>query len=344
MAKTDAPVLVTGITGFIGMHCALALLEDGWRVRGTLRDLARGEEVRTALAEHGGDVGRLELVEADLSRDAGWDNAVAGCRYVLHVASPFPRQPPKHEDELVVPARDGALRVLEAASRATVERVVLTSSLAAVTYGHPRQEGRVFTEADWSQLTDAVGAYEKSKTVAERAAWDFVAKLPAERRLELVTINPGVVLGPILSADYGTSGELVKKLMGREIPANIRVGWAMVDVRDVAAMHIAAMTAEEAAGQRFICAGDHAWMSDVAHILDRHFRARGYRIPRGQLPGWAVRILARFDKTLGLVVNDLGRRQDVSHERARKVLGWSPRGLEEMTVDMGESLIRYGVV
>lgn len=344
MAQADTRVLVTGTSGFIGMHCVLTLLDAGYAVRGTVRDLSRAEAVRTTVAEHGGDTGRLELVAADLMRDEGWDDAVAGCRYVLHVASPIPRQPPRHEDDLIVPARDGALRVLDAAARAGVARVVLTSSLAAVCYGYPRENRPVFTEEHWSRLTPEVAAYEKSKTIAERAAWDFVAELPPDRGIELVTINPGLVLGPILNDDYGTSGELVKKLMGREVPACVRVGWAMVDVRDVAAAHLAAMTTPEAAGQRFICAGDHAWMIDVARVLDAHFAARGYRVPLRELPGWALRVIALFDKTMRLVVNDVGRRQDVSNARAHKVLGWTPRGLEEMTVDMGESLIRYGVV
>jgi nucleoside-diphosphate-sugar epimerase len=260
------------------------------------------------------------------------------------VASPLPRKPPKHEDELIVPARDGALRVLDAASKAGVERVVMTSSLAAVLYGHRRDGSRVFDEESWSLLTPEVGAYERSKTIAERAAWDFVAGLPAERRIELVTINPGLVLGPILDEDYGTSGELVKKLMARELPACVHVGWAMVDVRDVAAMHLAAMTTPEAAGKRFVCATEHAWMIDVARILDRHFRSRGYRIPLRELPGWSLRVLALFDKTMRVVVNDYDKRQDVSSERARRILGWKPRGLEEMVVAMGESLIRHGVV
>jgi nucleoside-diphosphate-sugar epimerase len=222
----------------------------------------------------------------------------------------------------------------------------MTSSLAAVSYGWPRAGRPVFTEEHWTRLDHGVhvSPYEKSKTLAERAAWDFVASLPRGGRPELVTVNPGFVLGPILDDDWGTSGELVRKLMRREVPACVHVGWAMVDVRDVAAMHLAAMTTPEAAGQRFVCATEHVWMVEVARILDRHYRARGYRVPTRELPGWALRVIALFDKTMRLVVNDVDTRQDVSSERARRVLGWKPRGLEEMVVDMAESLIRHGVV
>jgi nucleoside-diphosphate-sugar epimerase len=343
MAITGDTVLVTGSSGFIAQHCILELLRAGYRVRGTVRSLSTAARVRETLSRHTPIDGRLDVVEADLLRDDGWDEAVRGCQYVLHVASPFPPGLPKHENELIVPARDGAIRVLRAASNAGVRRVVMTSSLAAIAYGHPRTDGRVFDERDWSNSNEPIGAYQKSKTLAERAAWDFVNALPPERALELVTVNPGVVLGPILDTDFSTSGEIVKKLLCREMPGCANVGWAMVDVRDVAKMHLLALTKKEAAGQRFICAGGHAWMIDVARILDRHFRPKGYKVPMRQIPAWILRVAALFDKTLKLVVKEIDKRQDVSHERARNVLGWEPRGLEETVVAMGESLIQYGV-
>jgi nucleoside-diphosphate-sugar epimerase len=343
MKRTTDTVLVTGASGFIAQHCILELLRSGYRVRGTLRSLSTALRIRETLARHTSLDGRLDLVEADLLRDDGWADAVRGCRYVLHVASPFPRGLPEHEDDLIVPARDGALRVLRAASNAGVKRVVMTSSLAAVAYGHPQSEGRVYDERDWSNSSEPIGAYQKSKTLAERAAWDFVHALPPERALELVTVNPGFVLGPVLDEDYGTSGELVKKLLRREMPGCANVGWAMVDVRDVARMHLLALTTKEAAGQRFICAGEHAWMIDVARVLDRHFRPKGYKVPMRQIPFWILRVASLFDKTLKLVIKEVDKRQDVSHERARSVLGWEPRGLEEMVVAMGESLIQHGV-
>ncbi len=341
----DTTVLVTGASGFIAQHVILHLLGAGYRVRGTLRSTSRAEEVRAVIGAHAGDAGdRLELVEADLMVDDGWRDAVRGCRYVLHVASPLPSRPPRHEDELIVPARDGTLRVLAAAVAERVERVVLTSSVAAVLYGHVRDGSRTYDEKDWSQLTREVGAYEKSKTIAERAAWDYVEGLPADRGIELCTINPGLVLGPVLTADFSTSGEVVRKLMKRDMPGCPDVGWAPVDVRDVASAHLAAMVTPEAAGQRFVVAIEHASMLDIATILSRKFGDRGYKVPTRRVPDWLLRLVSTWDRTARLAVQELGKRQDVSTARAREVLGFQPRSLEQMVVQMAESMIEHGVV
>lgn len=337
-------VLVTGASGFIAMHTILELLRAGYRVRGTVRSEARADQVRKVLGRHTERDDRLELVLADLMSDDGWDAAVADCRFVLHVASPLPSKPPKDENELIVPARDGALRVLRAAVAAGVERVVMTSSVAAVVYGHERDGSRTYDENDWSILSDEVGAYEKSKTIAERAAWDYVESLPAESAIELCTINPGLVLGPVLDSDFSTSGEVVRKLLDREMPGCPDVGWAVVDVRDVAAAHLAAMTTPEAAGQRFVVSIEHASMLDIATILADAFGDRGYKVPTRKVPGWLLKVVSLWDKTAKLAVQELGKRQDLSNERARKVLGWQPRPLETMVVDMGESMISEGVV
>lgn len=339
-------VLVTGASGFIAQHIIVRLLGAGYRVRGTVRSLARADEVRAAITRAAGaDPGeRLTLVAADLMRDEGWREAVRGCRFVLHVASPLPSRPPKHEDELIVPARDGALRVLAAAVAERVERVVMTSSVAAVLYGHARDGSRVYDESDWSRLDAGVGAYEKSKTIAERAAWDYLAGLPADRRIELVTINPALVLGPLLTPDFSTSGEVVRKLLRRELPGCPDVGWAVVDVRDVADAHVAAMTTPAAAGQRFIVAIEHAAMRDVAVVLDRHFRPRGYKVPTRRVPGWMLKLVSLWDPAARLAVGELGKRQDLSTQKARELLGFRPRSLEEMVVAMGESMIAHKIV
>ena len=338
-------VLVTGASGFIAQHTILRVLEAGYRVRGTIRSLGKSDEVRGVLAPHAGAaMERFELCAADLMSDAGWDDAVRGCRFVLHMASPLPSRPPKHEDELIVPARDGALRVLRAASAGGVERVVMTSSVAAVVYGHARDGSRTYDERDWSQLGDEVGAYEKSKTIAERAAWDLVEALPADRKIERVTLNPGLVLGPVLGADVSTSGEVVRKLMKRDMPGCPDVGWAVVDVRDVADAHVAALTAPGAAGQRFVLAIEHASMLDIARILSEKFSARGYKVPTRKVPGWLLRLVSTWDKTARLAVQELGKRQDLSNARAREVLGFQPHSLEDMVVSMGESMIARGVV
>ena len=343
-SPSDTTVLVTGASGFIAQHTILALLSAGYRVRGTVRSLARGDEIRRVLGAHAALDDRLTLVEAELTSDAGWREACRGCRFVLHVASPLPSRPPKHPDELIVPARDGALRVLRAAVAERVARVVMTSSVAAVLYGHARDGSRTYDETDWSKLTPEVGAYEQSKTIAERAAWDYLAGLPADQRIELVTVNPGLVLGPVLSADFSTSGEVVRKLMKRELPGCPDIGFAVVDVRDVASAHVAAMTVPDAAGQRFITAIDHAAMGDIAAILANHFGPRGYKIPTRRIPGWMLRLAGLWDQTARLGIQELGKRQDVSTARARQVLGWRPRSLEAMVVDMGESMIAHGVV
>lgn len=336
-------VLVTGASGFIALRCVLQLLEAGYRVRGTVRSRSREAEIRDALAKHVDPGDRLEIVEANLTSDDGWADAVRGCAYVLHVASPFPNATPKDPNEVIGPARDGTLRVLKAAADAGVKRVVLTSSLAAVAYGQDRDDTYVYSEDDWSVVENSP-PYPQSKTIAERAAWDFVNGLPDDIPLELAVINPGAVLGPLLNAHYSTSGEIVRKLMKREIPGTAKLGFAMVDVRDVASAHVAAMTVPEAAGKRFCCAHEHAWLGDVARILDERFTADGYKIPTRALPGFVVRIVALFDPTVRQVVGDLGRQRSVSNQRICDVLKWQPHSIEDMVVSMGETMIEQGVV
>jgi dihydroflavonol-4-reductase len=337
-------VLVTGATGFLGMHCILALLESGWRVRGTLRDLERAKWLEQVLGQHTDLDGRLSLVSADLSSDSGWAEAATGARYVLHVASPVPASVPKDPDEVIVPARDGTLRVLRAAARARIERVVVTSSTAAVFWGHARDGKRTYDESDWTILNDDVGPYERSKTIAERAAWDFVAALPENERFELVVMNPGAILGPVLDKDFSVSGEIVRKLMTREFPGCPDLGWAVADVRDVAAAHVAAMTSPDAAGKRFLLASEHVPMREIAEVLARHFGPRGYKVPTGRVPSFVIKLVALWDETTALAVRELGKRHDVSTERARTLLGWEPRSVESMVVDMAESMIRCGAL
>jgi nucleoside-diphosphate-sugar epimerase len=248
-----------------------------------------------------------------------------------------------NEDELIVPARDGALRVLRAAHDGDVERVVLTSSLSAIVYGNDRS--RVFTEDDWSNLDGArIGAYDKSKTIAERASWDFMASVKGESPMELAVINPGLVLGPLLFNDWGTSGEMVKRIMEHKVPAIPNINFATVDVRDVASAHVSAMVSPEAAGQRFICAEANHSMMEIAEILKANYSARGFKIPIRRLPSIAVRTMAIFDKTVRLALNDLDSSQNVDSTKIRTVLQWRPRNLREMTTAMADSMIAYGVV
>ena len=339
----NTTVLVTGASGFIALHCVLQLLRQGYRVRGTVRTGSREAEVREAM-EGNVDAGdRLEIVETDLTEDEGWADAVRDCAYVLHVASPFPNFVPDNEDELIKPAKEGTLRVLRAAADAGVRRVVLTSSLAAVSGGHPPDNARVFNEDDWS-IVEQCTPYPKSKTIAEHAAWDFMRDLPADTPMELSVINPGAVLGPILNKHYSTSGEIVRKLMARELPGTAQIGFSWVDVRDVASAHIAAMTVPNAAGKRFCCAIEHSWIGEVAEILDKHFGPKGWKIPTRKMPNFMVRIVALFDPSVRIVVSDLGRMRKISSKQIRDVLDWQPRSLEEMVISMGETMVEQGVV
>jgi len=342
--ETRPLVLVTGATGYIAGHCIRELLEHGYRVRGTVRSLAdptKTAHLRRIAAQLGGS---LELVEADLTADRGWRDAAAGCTYVQHVASPFPAEVPKDEMDLIRPAVDGAKRVLQAsADSGTVKRVVMTSSVAAVAFGHKDSNGAVRTEADWS-IAENCDAYPKSKTLAERAAWDFVAALPTEQRFELAVINPGFVLGPLLNADQGTSGELVRKLMAREMPACPEIGFAPVDVRDVAIAHRLAMELPQAAGNRYICAGEHLWVQDMAKVLAAEFNPRGYRVPTGHLPYWLMWVFARFDKAVRLALTFVGRKELVSSAKARRELGWTMRPVRESIVDTARTMIEHRIV
>jgi nucleoside-diphosphate-sugar epimerase len=342
----DAPlVTVTGASGFIAMHCIVKLLEEGKRVRGTLRTPSRAQGIREAMKRAlGTDPGEaLSFVQADLLRDEGWADAMRGAEGLLHVASPLPRQPPKHEDDLITPARDGALRALRSATQAGVRSIVMTSSIASVGYGHPRDPERVFTEADWTNPEGGVSAYEKSKTLAERAAWEFIESLGPAERPRFATLLPGLVLGPVLDADYGTSGELIRKLMLRDIPGCPDLGLIAVDARDIASAHLLALSKPEANGKRFIL-GTPARTLEIVRVLDRAFSPRGYKIPRLRLPDFAIRLVAIFDRTARLAIPELGPQRRYSCARAEQVLGWKGRSLEEMTVAMGESMIEFGVV
>jgi nucleoside-diphosphate-sugar epimerase len=336
-------VLVTGGSGFIGGHCILQSLGQGLRVRTTVRNLAREPEVRALLKRAGAEGDdRLTFAAADLERDAGWPEALAGCDFVLHVASPFPLAPPKHEDELIVPAREGALRVLKAARAAGVKRVVLTSSFAAIGYGHKPQTAP-FDETNWTDLNGGgVSAYAKSKTLAERAAWDFVAE---EGGLELAVVNPVGVFGPVWGPDLSTSVAGVKRLMDGGAPGVPRVGFGVVDVRDVADLHLRAMTAPPAMGQRFLAvAGDFMSLREMALTLKGRMGEAARHVPTRELPDWLVRLAAFVDPSLRQVVGELGKTKNATGDKARQLLGWAPRSREDALVATAESLMRLGLL
>jgi dihydroflavonol-4-reductase len=312
-------ILVTGASGFIAGHCVSELAGQGYTVRGTVRDPGK--------AAHLADI--AELVYADLESDDGWAEAVADCDYVLHVASPFPLSDPADENDLIRPAVQGTLRVLGASAKSgTVKRVLVTSSLAAIVGDRPA--GKTLTEADWTDPAASRDPYQKSKTLAEQAAWEFAR---ADGRLELTVINPGLVLGPVQHAAASTSLEAVRRLLARNVPGVPRLGAAVVDVRDLAVAHRLAMELPVAAGQRYICAGPHVWMSDMARVL-----ATRYRVPTRPVPYWLLWVVARFDAEIRSVLDSIGKQETVSADKAKRELRWTMRPIEETLLDTAASL------
>jgi len=345
MADKDL-VVITGITGFIGSYCAMEALRRGYRVRGTLRSMSKADTVRDTLGQKVtfGD-GDLEFAEVDLTRDDGWAEAMQGATFVLHVASPFPIESPKDPDELVRPAVDGTLRALRAATDAGVKRLVLTSSFAAVGWGHGDvSERRVFTEEDWTNPDGGkdVTPYILSKTMAEKAAWDFVAE--HEGAPELATINPALVVGPILGKGFSSSVEVVRQIVAREVPALPKLGFGVVDVRDVAWAHCEAMEREEAAGERFLCSTGYMWMQDMGQVLKEYLGPKGYRIPTMGMPGFVLRLVAMVNPPIRQVVAELDQHRVASRDKIDNILGFSPLDLSQSFRDTADSLIEHGVV
>lgn len=337
-------VLVTGGSGFIGSHCILQLLAAGYRVRTTVRSLKREADVRALLKVGGAEPGEaLQFAVADLMDDAGWPEAVAGCDYVLHVASPFPPAVPKDENELIAPAREGALRALRASRDAGVKRVVLTSSFAAIGYGQkPRKEP--FDETSWTDISGSdVRAYVKSKTIAERAAWDFVER--EGNGLELSVVNPVGVFGPVLGADYSTSILLVQRLMDGAMPGCPRLLFGVVDVRDVADLHLRAMTDPAARGERFLAVtGDFMTVQEIARVLKDRMGDAAKRVPTKVIPDWMIRLASLGDPAVAQIVPELGKQRNATGAKAQRVLGWAPRSREESIVATAESLVRLGLL
>jgi nucleoside-diphosphate-sugar epimerase len=336
-------VLVTGGSGYIGSWCVIELLRRGYAVRTTVRDLSRADAVRAAIDNltRAGDA--LSFHAANLTSDAGWDEAAAGADYVLHVASPLGVPPPKDPDDLIVPARDGALRAIGAAIKAGVKRVVMTSSVAAMSPPHDTKGDILGDEAVWSDGDDArIGPYARSKTIAERAAWDLIASSGGSTTL--ATVNPALVLGPVISGDFSDSVQIVQRLLSGKMPGLPRLGFNIVDVRDVADLHIRCMTAPEAAGQRFIAAGEFAWMADIASMLRANLGAEASRVPTRNAPDILLHLVALFDRDLTTVTPSLGRRHDHTSAKAQSVLGWKPRPLQNTVLDCAKSLIAAGAV
>lgn len=341
--NNNKPVLVTGGSGFIAVHCILKLLQQGYTVRTTLRSLSRQDEVKQMLKVGGiSSFDNLSFIEANLSDDKNWDEAVKGCEYVLHVASPTPAIKFKHEDELINPAKNGVLRVLKASRNANVKRVVLTSAFGAIGVGH-KNRTTPYTENDWSNLDANVHPYQKSKTIAEKTAWDFIKNDGGN--LELSTVNPVGVMGPILGADYSHSHQMIRQMLEGEIKACPKITSCYVDVRDVADLHLLAMTHPKAKGERFLAtAGNALSMLDVAKILKRRLGDDAKKVPTKELPNWLLRIAALRNPSLKMLVTLLGQYMQGSGEKAKKLLNWSPGSSEDAIVATAESLLRLGLI
>ncbi|WP_113700020.1 SDR family oxidoreductase [Nonomuraea lactucae] len=337
-------VLVTGGSGFIAGHCILQLLASGYQVRATVRSLTREASVRSVLIDAGMvNEHNLSFVAADLMRDGGWAEAMQGVDFVLHVASPVQPGHVDDEDDLIVPAREGALRVLRAAWDAGVERVVLTSAFHAVSWGHPHTD-RVFTEADWTVLDGpGVDAYGKSKTLAEQAAWEFMKGTTGP--MELVTMLPVAVMGPVMGNDVSGSNHLIQSILNGGMPAFPHLFFPIVDVRDVARAHILAMTTPDAAGQRFLLSnGPAVEMKDIGATIRARLGAAARNVPTRTVPNIIVRIASVFSPQFRSIAPDLGYAKKTSNEKARRVLGWTSRDPEEAIVAAAESMVKKGLV
>ena len=331
--------LVSGGSGYIAGFLIRQLIENGWTVKTTVRSLNREDAVRGWLNT---DNGRLHFFAADLENDAGWAEAMAGCSHVAHVASPFPLDVPKHADELVVPAREGALRALRFAKGAGVRRFVLTSSMAAIAYGHGKGGG-LYGEADWSNLENPdVMPYPRSKTVAERAARDWIAAEGGD--MEFASVNPAAVFGPLLSDDLSTSIELVKQLLEGKVPMCPDIGFGIIDVRDVADLHYRALTAPDIRNERYVCSGPFLKMIDVANILTANLGDKARKVPKRKMPDWLLKLFALVRPELKQLVAELGNIRGGDSSHAMRALGWTMRTPEEAILATAHSLIDRGIV
>lgn len=335
-------VLLTGVTGFLGSHTTIQLLNKGYHVKGTLRNINRVESIREIIARHTTRSENLEFYEINLSdSEDKWADAMKEIDFVVHIASPFPTTLPKNEDDIIFPAKNGTLNILKSATKAKVKRIVLTSSSGAVVYGD-RKNG-AFSEKDWTNIKNLndTTPYFRSKTIAEKTAWDFISANP--NAPELVTILPGAILGPVLDKDdYGTSANLVKKIMDGSMPAMPKIGFEMADVRAVADAHIKALENPNASGNRYLCANGYLEFKDIADILRVEFPNN--KIPSKTLPDFMVKLFSVFDKETKPILNDLGAKRTIDNSKIKKELSWKPIALQESVKDTAHSLKNLNIV
>ena len=332
-------VLVTGGTGFIGLHCLQQLLDKGYKVRTTIRSESRKQEVLEAMKKHSSNCENLEFYIADLLKDDGWKEAVGGSKYVLHVASPFFLGEPENEDVFIKPAVEGTLRVLKACADADVQKVVLTSSFAAVGYGHPREK-EVYTEEDWSSVDGEISAYAKSKTLAEKAAWEFVENLEESKKFDLTVINPVAVTGPMLTSDIGSSNDFLLKLISGSMPACPKIHMGYIDVRDVAKAHIFSMTEEKTNGERIIVSENEMFFAEVGKTLNE---AGFKKSPTKELPNFLVKIMSFFVGELKTLLSALDRRGDIDKTKAERFFNWEYISTEQSVTETAQQLQEMGL-
>ncbi|MEM8918945.1 MAG: NAD-dependent epimerase/dehydratase family protein [Pseudomonadota bacterium] len=331
--------MVSGGSGYIATFVIQRLLAEGWTVHTTIRNLEREAEVRQRFPDAGDN---LKFFQADLMHDEGWAAAMAGCTHVAHIASPIAAATPKHEDDLIVPAREGALRALRFASEAGVKRFVQTSSMAAVAYGMDRGE-KTFDENDWTDITHPdAHAYVKSKTISERAARDWMAHHPTE--MEYCSVNPGMVLGPVTDADFSASVLAIQQIMDGAMPMAPDIAYPLVDVRDVADLHVKALTAESIEGDRFLAAGPTLTFLDMSLVLHDKLGEKARKAPKRKMPDWLVSIMAIFNSDVRGIKTEIGKMRLVKGTHSQDKLGWQMRPVEDTIVDTANSLIDHGVV
>lgn len=334
-------VLVTGGSGFIAVHIIVRLMSQGYRVRTTLRTISRQDEVKSMLARGGvNDFAKLEFIQTDLTSDCNWMEATAGVTYVIHVASPTPATRPDDGDAMVKMAVDGTLRVMRAAKAAGVKRVVLTSASGSVIAGH-KSHPNLFTEEDWTDLSGDIDAYQRSKTMAERAAWEFAKK----ENMELSTVNPVAVMGPVLGQDYSHSNQIIRAMLTGKMPFLLKIGFDYVDVRDVADLHLLAMTRPEAVGERFLATtGENLTYKEEAKILQKCLGSIANKVSTKEMPDSIVKLLAYFNKDLRMPAKFLGQNTACSNAKAKTLLGWQPRSAEEAIIATANSMVELGLI
>lgn len=336
-------VLLTGVSGFLGSHTAIQLLNKGYKVTGTLRNASRINELQQLIGKHTPYINNLEFVEADLSDERIWQDLTRGKDFIQHIASPFPLISPKNEDDVILPAKQGTLAILKAAAKNNIKRVVLTSSSSSVLHGKARgMENGTFDETVWADENNRndLNTYYRSKVITEKAAWAYMQR--SAPQMELVTVLPGAILGPALEKDYGNSAGIILKMLDGSLPAVPRIGFDIADVRSVADLLIRAMEHPSAAGQRFLGTSGFLTMTEIAVILRSKYPTR--KIPKGQLPIWFTHLLSWFDKSLQPVMLDLGKIRKADSSKARNMLSWEPISNEEAIISCAESLLSLNLI